>query len=186
MKTNTPVKNSVLNFTTTFIEQYQSEHQALPIIEIDKDWISPCEQQQVNHQDVYWKPVAIDETLDFDNVGQALGITIHQDIQDYFTCVYSESIDATCDEGTLSLLFPWNKDDFERLQQNLIGHIMMKQKLKQDVTLFFALTDEDDMIISLDNATGEIWVEQVGCKPHKKLADNLIAFLESLTPSVKV
>jgi len=182
--TNTSVINSVLNFATSYIEKHQSTHQELPKIEVDKDWPSPCEQERVNDNLVYWKPQKIDEELNFDNVGQALDITIHKDIQDYFTCVYSESIEASCEDGKLSLLLPWNKDDFERLQQNLIGHIMMKQKLKQNITLFFAVTDEDDMIISLDNKTGEVWVEQVGCVPHKKLADNLVSFIESLTPCV--
>lgn len=180
--TNTPVINTLLTFTDSFVEKYQSDHQQLPSVERDNDWLSPCEQDQLNEQDVYWKPVKIDVELSFDNVEKALGLTIHQDIQDYFTCVYSESIDAECEEGKLSLLFPWNKDDFERLQQNLIGHIMMKQKLKQNITLFFAVTDEDDMIISIDNENGEIWVEQVGCVPHKKLADNLVEFISSLTP----
>ncbi len=50
--------------------------------------------------------------------------------------------------------------DFERLQQNLIGHILMKQKLKQAITLFFAVTDEDDIILSVNNNTGEVWAEK--------------------------
>jgi len=179
---NTPVKNTLLAFTSSYIENYQTIHQHLPYIEADKDWISPCEQGKFNDHQIHWQPVEIDEELNFENVGQALGLTIHQDIQDYFSCIYSESIDAECEDGKLSLLLPWNKDDFERLQQNLIGHIMMKQKLKQSITLFFAVTDEDDMIISLDNDSGEVWVEQVGCVPHKKLANNLVEFLESLTP----
>ncbi|WP_426356961.1 SecY-interacting protein [Pseudocolwellia sp. HL-MZ19] len=179
---NNLVKNTLLAFTASYIENYQSTHQHLPHVDVDKDWISPCEVGKFNDDKIHWQPVEIDEQLNFENVGQALGLSIHQDIQDYFSCVYSESIDAESEDGKLSLLLPWNKDDFERLQQNLIGHIMMKQKLKQSITLFFAVTDEDDMIISLDNESGEVWVEQVGCVPHKKLANNLVEFLESLTP----
>lgn len=178
---NSLVENTLLIVTQSYIENYQNIHKQLPSIEKDKDWVSPCEQEEVNENEVYWKPVKTDSDLSFDNVEKALDIVIHNDIKSYFTCVYSESIDAECKDGKLALLLPWNKDDFERLQQNLIGHIMMKQKLKQSVTLFFAVTDEDDMIISMDNETGEIWVEQVGCAPHKKLADNLIDFLQGLT-----
>ena len=58
----------------------------------------------------------------------------------------------------------------------------MKQKLKQAETVFFAVTDEEDMIISLDNSSGEVWVERVGCKPHKKLSDSLVDFISQLTP----
>jgi SecY interacting protein Syd len=85
----------------------------------------------------------------------------------------------------LSLLFAWNKDDFERLQENLIGHILMKRRLKQEETVFFAVTDEEDMIISVDNASGSVWVERVGCKPHKQLSDSLAQFISQLTPVVK-
>lgn len=178
---NSLVANTLLTVTNSYIDNYQNIHHQLPIVEKDKDWLSPCEQEDVNENEVYWKPVEVNEQLNFDNVEQALEITIHSDIKDYFTCVYSESIDAECKEGKLSLLFAWNKDDFERLQQNLIGHIMMKQKLKQSMTLFFAVTDEDDMIISVNNENGEVWVEQVGCAPHKKLADSLVDFLKELT-----
>ncbi len=111
-------------------------------------------------------------------------LTLHKDIKSYFTSLYSESLDALCDEGGLSLLFAWNKKDFERLQENLIGHILMKRRLKQQETIFFAVTDEEDIIISLDNATGEIWVERVGCKPHKKLSNSLAQFISQLTPVV--
>jgi SecY interacting protein Syd len=41
------------------------------------------------------------------------------------------------------------------------------------------------MIISVDNASGEVWVEQVGCKPHKKLSDSLALFISQLTPVIK-
>jgi SecY interacting protein Syd len=58
----------------------------------------------------------------------------------------------------------------------------MKQKLKQAETIFFAVTDEEDMIISLDNISGEVWVERVGCKPHKKLSNSLVEFISQLTP----
>lgn len=182
---NTSVKNTLLAFTTSYIEKYHEVHHQLPVVVSDKDWVSPCEQGQSNEEESYWKPIKIDGDLNFENVEKALEFSLHQDIKDYFTCVYSESIEAESEDGKLSLLLPWNKDDFERLQQNLIGHIMMKQKLKQNITIFFAVTDEDDMIISIDNETGAVWVEQVGCLPHKKLANNLVEFIAGLTPSVQ-
>ena len=97
--------------------------------------------------------------------------------------MFSDSLDASCAEGDLSLLFAWSAKDFARLQENIIGHILMKQRLKQAETIFFAVTNEEDMIISLDNNTGEVWVEQVGCKPHKKISDSLVEFIGQLTPS---
>ena len=46
------------------------------------------------------------------------------------------------------------------------------------------MTDDDDHIISISNDTGAVWVEKVGCEPHKKLADTLAGFIEQLTPRI--
>jgi len=179
-------------FSEQFIADYQQTHACLPTVERDEEWSSPCEKGVVkknspSQDEVYWRPVAIDksEELSFDNVESALDLTLHNDIKTYFTLLYSESLDARCDEGDLSLLFAWNKNDFERLQENLIGHILMKQRLKQKETIFFAVTDEEDMIISVDNASGSVWVERVGCIPHKQISDSLAQFISKLTPVIK-
>jgi SecY interacting protein Syd len=172
---------SLIALSENYIIAHQEKTGALPLVEFDEDWHSPCEQERVD-DNVRWKPVQIEgnKTLSFDNVEQALNIKLHDDIKTYFTTIYSESIDTVCEEGALSLLFAWNEDDFSRLQENLIGHVLMKQKLKQEITLFFAVTDEEDIIISVLNENGEVWVERVGCKPHKKIANSLSEFIETL------
>jgi SecY interacting protein Syd len=179
-------------FSEQYIAAYQQTHGCLPTVEHDEQWSSPCEQSATKKKpssagEVYWQPIVIDksEALSFENVESALELTLHEDIKTYFTLLYSESLAAQCDEGELSLLFAWNKDDFQRLQENLIGHILMKRRLKQEETIFFAVTDEEDMIISVDNASGAVWVERVGCKPHKQLSDSLAQFISQLTPVPK-
>jgi SecY interacting protein Syd len=180
-------------FSKQYVKNYQDTYLHPPKVEQDKQWLSPCEDAYTNISteykalpsgEVYWRPVDIEKghKLNFDNVETALEMTLHPDIKTYFTTLYSENLDATCEEGNLSLLFAWNKDDFQRLQENLIGHILMKQRLKQAETVFVAVTDEEDMIISVENDTGTVWVERVGCKPHKKLADSLAQFINTLTP----
>lgn len=191
-QTNEHLVQVLQQFSEQYIADYHKTHTCLPTVEHDEDWPSPCEQGTTEQtsslqEEVYWQPVAIEksEELSFDNVESALELTLHEDIKTYFTLLYSESLDARCDEGELSLLFAWNKSDFQRLQENLIGHILMKQRLKQKETIFFAVTDEEDMIISLDNANGSVWVERVGCKPHKQLSDSLAEFISLLTPVIK-
>lgn len=198
MTSSNQVKTDLVDILQKFSKRYIQKHQDiyshLPIIMQDKEWPSPCEVSSVNDTtkksnlstgEVYWQPVNIEEPgVNFDNVEAALEMTLHSDIKTYFSSLYSENIEANCEEGNLSLLFAWSKDDFQRLQQNLIGHILMKQKLKQPETIFFAVTDEEDIIISLENDTGAVWVERVGCKPHKKLADSLVQFISQLTPIV--
>ena len=185
---NLNVSKTVQQFAEQYINNYRKAHGVLPQVEQDEQWPSPCEQREAQNGEpldghVFWQPVANSgEQLSFENVESALNITLHQDIKDYFTSIYSESLEAQCDDGKLSLLFAWNEDDFQRLQENIIGHILMKQRLKQPITVFFAVTDEEDMIISFDNDSGEVWVEQVGRKPHKKLTNSIVEFINILEP----
>ena len=178
------VATLILSFSDEFISLMKEKTGNLPLVDFDEDWLSPCEQSRKDDY-VYWQPVPIpsQKSLTFNNVEEALEISLHQDIKDYFTTIYSETVEAVCEEGALSLLFAWSEDDFYRLQENIIGHILMKQRLKQDETIFFAVTDEEDMIISVDNNNGEVWVERVGCKPHKKISDSLVEFIRQLTPN---
>jgi len=192
-QTQVNLVTALQNLSTQYINQYQRINSSLPTVEQDDEWPSPCEvslpdsEKKLSAGQTFWHPVNIEaqEGLSFDNVESALELTLHHDIKTYFTTLYSESIDASCNEGELSLLFAWSKEDFQRLQENLIGHVLMKQRMKQKETVFFAVTDEEDMIISVDNETGAVCVEQVGCDPHKKIADSLIEFIAMIKPVIK-
>ena len=175
------LKQAIWQLGQSYIEGYQQQHNALPVAEIDPESQSPCQVETQANEKTTWQVIKIDKEIDFKNINNALDVVIHKDIEDYFGTMYADSLAVQSVDGKLSLLFPWNIEDFQRLQENIIGHIMMKQRLKQKVTVFFAVTDEEDMIISLDNDSGEIWVEQVGCKPHKKLANSMQEFLSSLS-----
>lgn len=182
--TNSPLAESLWKFADNFVEQHKKAHDCLPVIEIDESWPSVCQQTEMDEKNIYWQPMKSPEDLSFENIETALEIPIHQDFKTYFSTFFSESIDAECEDGKLSLLFAWNLDDFQRLQENLIGHVLMKQRLKQKISLFFAVTDEEDMILSILNETGEVWVERVGCEPHKKLANSLSEFIHQLNPVI--
>jgi SecY interacting protein Syd len=108
---------------------------------------------------------------------------IHEDVISFYSAYWSDNLNAETDKGYLQLLQPLNQNDFERLQQNLVGHILMKRRLKQPETFFIALTDEDDFILTVHNTTGEVMLEQVGLVPKKVMAPNLAVFIQSLQPS---
>lgn len=149
----------------------------------DPDWPSPCEYEQDGQWQ--WRPTLQKDhgfNSRFTNVGEALGIKIDKQYEAFFTTYFSENIQAKHPNGNLEILFPWSEDDFNRLQQNLIGHLMMKQKLKQFPTLFFALTDEDDLNIVVNNISGEVCLEYVGKEPHQVLAADLSTFLADCEP----
>jgi len=181
---NYSLNELVWHFSQDYLQAYQHRFEHLPITHTVENWASPCEQGSHEEGFSLWHPVKIEETLTFDNVEAALEVKIHDDIKQYFTVMYSDSLDASCVEGDLSLLFAWSAEDFSRLQENIIGHILMKTKLKQKLTVFFATTDDDDHIISLDNDTGSIWVEKVGCEPHKKIAETLAEFISQLSSRI--
>lgn len=181
------LSKSIEQLLQQFINTVEQKSGGLPLVEQDQQWLSPCECGDVNADGlIAWQPCAIDDELGFANVEKAIGFTIHDDIKVFFTSFYSDVIPAKCEHGELELLLAWNKDDFERLQQNIIGHILMKQRLKQEPTLFFAVTDEDDMNLVIKNDTGEVWVEPVGCEPKTLVAKNLQEFLSTLSINYSV
>jgi len=170
-----------------FVEAYQikADEIGLPLIESDPDWPSPCEFK--TEQGTSWKPVSQVQQgheNNFGNIRDALGIEIHPDYQAFFTLFFADNLNAQHKDGQLQYLQAWSQDDFERLQQNLIGHLMMKAKLKQAPTLFFALTEEEDLNLVLVNESGEVWLEYVGKEPHKKIATSLAEFITSTQPVV--
>ena len=163
--------------------QYQQQSQLTLQIEHDKQWLSPAsEQEAVDGELVAWSPTRQQQNNNMQALQDGLGIEVNQQLQDYYCRYWSDNLNATTERGRLQLLQPWNQDDFVRLQQNLIAHVLMKRRLKQKDTLFFATTDDEDFIISVLNATGEVVLEQVGREPCEILAPNLAAFLDSLEP----
>lgn len=165
-----------------FIDSYLQSPIELTV-EFDNDWLSPCTKQDCKDGDtITWRPVKQEGENSFTAMEAALELKMDEQLKTFYCRYYADHFEAVAAQGSLSLLQVWNKDDFERLQQNLIGHVLMKRKLRQAETLFFALTDEEDFIISVLNSTGEVVLEQVGKEPKEVLASDLTSFIQSLTP----
>jgi len=130
-----------------------------------------------------WRPVPQSTPVDFRGLANALETEIHPDICTFYSSFWSGSLETTSQEGQVSLIQMWNQDDFDRLIENFIGHALMKRQQKLPLTLFFATTEPDsELFLSLDNATGEVLLEEPA-KPPKKIVDNdLSTFLNRLTP----
>jgi SecY interacting protein Syd len=184
--TNDQLSELLWQFSQEYVTAFQNTHQHFPVAELDEQWPSPCQLDVFKKEYIEWQPIKISNELSFDNLESALELDLHQDIKCYFTSIFSDSVHASHEEGELSLLFPWSEEDFARLQQNIIAHVLMKRQLKQTITIFFAVTDDDELLLSVNNDSGEVWVERVGCEPHKKLADSLSEFIQTLTPSIDI
>ncbi len=170
-------------FVSTYVKLAGDDGLKVPY---DSKWPSACYDDVVGDGErVTWTPKKQSGKCSFDNVETALSLTIHPDYCQFFTSYFSENLSAKASQGNCELLQVWNEEDFTRLQENLIGHVLMKQRLKQQPTLFFGLTDEEDFILSVINETGEVALEQVGRPPQKILAASLAEFIAALTPFPK-
>ena len=149
--------------------------------EWDEDWPSPC---QIGEPDslgrIRWQPIVQSIKPDWSAMEAALEIRLHDDVKRFFASYYSDNLRFVLPRGTVDLLFAWNAEDMLRLQQNLVGHVLMKKRLGQATTLFIASTDDDDFLLSVDNASGQVCLEQVGCEPKEILAATLADFIALL------
>ena len=113
---------------------------------------------------VYWKPVKRDDIADFHNVEHALSIQLHPDIHAFYGQYFSAPLYFNAAFGEGELLQAWNQTDFEILQQNVIGHLIMKQKLKQPLTWFIGVLGDGDEMLTVNNEDGSVWIEIPGQK----------------------
>lgn len=75
-----------------------------------------------------------------------------------------------------------SEDDFRRVQENLIGHLVTQKRLKLPPTLFIATLEEELEVISVCNLSGEVCKETLGTRKRTHLASNLAEFLNQLKP----
>ena len=137
-----------------------------------------------------WKSVTRAEPATFANVEHALELTLHADINGFYGANFAAPLMFDSQWGAGELLQAWSQTDFEYLQQNIIGHLIMKKKLKQDPTWFIGVFDEEDKMITVNNSDGSVWVEIAGQVQSEKLADSVNEFISQLstrvTPPVKL
>ncbi|GBL04146.1 SecY-interacting protein [Glaciecola sp. KUL10] len=179
-----------------FINKYidlMRENNSQLLVDFDEEWTSPCldicrenvSNSVVTGETLEWRPVRQDVANSMDNIASALELEIPEELSIFFTRYYSLDLPAKTERGELSLIQVWNQHDFERLQGNLIAHVLMKRRLKQPETLFFAATDDDDFIVSIDCASSKVMLEQIGLTPKETLAESLTEFIDGLTPLAK-
>lgn len=148
----------------------------------DPSAASPAQFGDICDEMVQWKPTRMQQPVDFSGLERGLDISINAEFQQFFSVVYGAGLPVAHSRGHAELLMVWHDADLQRLQQNLVAHVLMKRKLKQRDTLFFAVTDDDDYMISVLNNTGEVYLERVGHEVEVKLADSIADFLAQLSP----
>lgn len=142
---------------------------------------SPCI-SRTGDEVVYWLPQLFTGTDKLEKVEKAMGIIIRPELHRYFTTQYAGDMQVRFKDINFSLIQVWSEDDFIRLQENIIGHLVTQKRLKLTPTLFLGTTDSENDIISICNVSGEIILETFGQKKREILAKDLATFLSELIP----
>ncbi|WP_337011964.1 SecY-interacting protein [Pantoea sp. AS142] len=171
------------DFTTRYCQHWLQEVGHAPASSDLYGVPSPCALED-RDQRVVWQPQPFSLPPTLDAVERAIDIQLQPPITDFYTTQFAGDMQASFGENHLTLLQVWSEDDFLRLQENLIGHLVMQRRLKQSPTLFIATTDSEQEIISLSNLSGEVILEQPGRKQRVVLAENLEIFLKTLQPFI--
>jgi len=180
------IEQALDRFMADYLAAFQRHHGQPPSIEADPEWPSACLQGPVDANGLqHWQPVRQPQATDlFERIGSALDSPVHPDLAAYYSRYWSDPLPARCATGDLSLLFVWNEADFERLRGNLIGHLLDCRRNKRPPALFFGCTEPEEYVLSVNNASGEVVLEQPGAKRFDRVAPSLAAFIASLQPNI--
>jgi len=142
---------------------------------------SPCIISSVDSY-VTWQPKPFTLKQNVNSVEQAMDIVVQPAVHTFYTTQFAGDMSARLGEERLTLLQTWSEDDFLRVQENLIGHLVTQKRLKLSPTLFIATLDSELEVISLCNLSGEMIKETLGTRKRTVLAPGLAAFLDQLDP----
>ncbi|RUO25398.1 SecY-interacting protein [Aliidiomarina minuta] len=180
--------SDVVKALTKLHERYQSayeEQDLLPQTDYMEEWSGTCYQGEVKYGLIGWKPCKQEPEFDFSAIEKGLELSLHTDVAEFYGSFYAGDLHLSYAGEDFTLLQVIHPQDADRLQRNLIGHVLMQQRLKQEVTLFVGVgTSSEDLIISVDNKTGVVGLEYVGKEQHAKLANSLAELLANATPRV--
>ncbi|AIR59318.1 SecY-interacting protein [Klebsiella sp. Ap-873] len=170
-------------FTRRFCDQWQEETGGWPASEALYGIPSPCIVTTTGG-DVRWQPQPFTPEADLSAVERALDISLQPAVEAFYTTQFAGDMPAIHGNTALTLLQAWSEDDFVRVQENLIGHLVTQKRLKLSPTLFLATTEDEMEVVSLCNLTGEVVIERIGTPQRTVLSTSLSDFLNALTPQV--
>lgn len=178
------VQQALQDFTTRFCQAWNDHGGSLPASRELAGIASPCISQTVG-ETVYWQPRPFTLTADLSAVERALDISIRPEAHAFYTTQFAGDMPGCWEGLNFTFLQPWSEDDFTRVQENLIGHLVTQKRLRLSPTLFIATLDSETEIIALCNVTGEVIVETLGRRERRILAPGLAYFLLKAVPRVE-
>ncbi|CAM3024763.1 SecY-interacting protein [Vibrio rarus] len=177
------IANTLHSIHQQYLKTFEQEYGTLPTSSQLVGVASPC---IVETQDgeVYWQPIQREQCADFSNVEKGIELELHSDIKQFYSCHYSADLSMSWQGKPLTLLQIWNDEDFVRLQENILGHLVTQRRLKIKPTVFIAAIDSDLDVISICNITGNVVLETLGTSKREVLSENVQVFLQNLAVEV--
>ncbi|WP_410013703.1 SecY-interacting protein [Sodalis sp. C49] len=177
------VSQSLQDFTRRYLRHWQSLTGHGPASQALYGVPSPCVVSEDDGR-VVWQPRQPEEALTLAGVERAMDMQLRPAAWDFYCTQLAGDMAASFQGQPLELLQVWSAADGVRIQENLIGHLLMQKRLKLPPSVFIATTDSELSLVSLSNLTGEVLLEEVGRKKNTVLAPTLQDFLSRLDPCV--
>ncbi|SFN45680.1 SecY-interacting protein [Xenorhabdus japonica] len=169
------------DFTRRYVELWQEKTGFPPASRELYGIPSPCI-ERTGDGVVHWLPRTFSVQEKLSKVEAALEIRLQDSIHDYYVMQFAGDMTASFEGQSFSLIQVWSEDDFIRLQENLIGHLITQKRLKLSPTVFIGTTDSDMGLISVCNLTGQVIFEQFGSDNRETLSPDLASFLSAIHP----
>jgi SecY interacting protein Syd len=177
------VSLALREFTQRYVEFWQQERGHAPASSDLYGVPSPCIVETRDEQ-ILWLSQDFAPAATLEKVETALELRLQPDIHTFYTQQFAGDMYAQFGVHQLTLLQAWSEDDFIRLQENLIGHLVTQKRLKLSPTLFLATTESEMEMVSLCNISGNVVLEQFGSDKRTLLAASLGNFLDALRPTL--
>ena len=174
------VSVALREFTQRYVDLWQQETGMPPSSEALFGVESPCV-VKTDEDKVFWLTQIFSPESTLENVERAMELQLRPEAHQFYTTQFAGDMTAEWQGNALTLLQVWSLEDFTRLQDNLIGHLVTQKRLKLTPTVFLATTDSELDLVSLCNVTGNVFLEQFGSKKRTILSPSLSEFLTMLT-----
>lgn len=168
-------------FTQRYCAAWQQQRGTDPRSEALYGVPSPCI-TATDEDAVFWQPQPFSLAQALSGVEKAVDIIVQAPVQAFYTAQFAGDMQAIFGGRQLTLLQTWSPDDFRRVQENLIGHLVMQRRLKLSPTLFIATLESELDVISVCNLSGEVILETLGTRRRSVLSASLASFLSHLEP----
>jgi len=173
--------NALTSFTTRYCDAWHEKQETWPQSADLYGVPSPCIISTFDDS-VLWQPKPFTGEANVNGVERAMDLVVQPPVHAFYTTQFAGDMAARFADISLTLLQTWSEDDLQRVQENLIGHLVTQKRLKLSPTLFIATLDSELDVISVCNLSGEVIKETIGTRKRDVLAPSLADFLTRLEP----